>query len=84
MTLADAAEKLEAWHTYYNEERPHGAIGNKAPITLTKSGASPACHLGAAGKLCLLAVQGWGSDHSRWAGLYYQMEGKPRVTAGRY
>ena len=39
LTLAtDAAEKLEAWRRYYNEERPHGAIGNKAPITLTKSG----------------------------------------------
>ena len=38
LTLADAAEKLEAWRRYYNEERPHGAIGNKSPITLTKSG----------------------------------------------
>lgn len=38
LTLADDAEKLEAWRRYYNEERPHGAIGNKASITLTKSG----------------------------------------------
>tara|TARA_R110000851_G_scaffold255700_5_gene408240 strand:+ start:772 stop:1575 length:804 start_codon:yes stop_codon:yes gene_type:complete len=38
LTLADAAEKLEAWRRYYNEERPHSAIGNKAPIMLTKSG----------------------------------------------
>jgi len=38
LTLADAAEKLEAWRRYYNEERPHGAIGNKVPIMLTKSG----------------------------------------------
>lgn len=38
LTLADAAEKLEAWCRYYNEERPHNAIGNKAPIMLTKSG----------------------------------------------
>jgi putative transposase len=37
-TLADAAEKLEAWRRYYNEERPHGAIGNKVPILLTKTG----------------------------------------------
>jgi len=44
LTLADAAEKLETWRRYYNEERPHSAIGNKAPITLTKSGGSPACH----------------------------------------
>lgn len=38
LTLADAAEKLEAWRRYYNEEQPHGAIGNKVPIALTKSG----------------------------------------------
>jgi len=35
LTLADAAEKLEAWRRYYNEERPHGAIGHKVPISLT-------------------------------------------------
>ena len=34
--LADAREKLEAWRRYYNEERPHGAIGYKCPITLMK------------------------------------------------
>jgi len=34
LTLADAREKLEDWRRYYNEERPHGAIGNKVPITL--------------------------------------------------
>ena len=34
LTLADAREKMEAWRRYYNEERPHGAIGDKAPITL--------------------------------------------------
>ena len=34
MILADAQEKLEDWRKYYNEERPHGAIGNKPPITL--------------------------------------------------
>ena len=38
LTLADAVKKLEAWRTSYNEERPHGAIGNKVPIMLTKSG----------------------------------------------
>jgi len=36
LTLADATEKLEAWRRYYNEERPHGAIGNKVPIMLAK------------------------------------------------
>lgn len=38
LTLADAAERLEAWRRHYNEERPHGAIGNKVPIPRTKSG----------------------------------------------
>ena len=38
LSLADAREKLEDWRRYYNEERPHGAIGNKPPIVLTKSG----------------------------------------------
>ena len=43
LTLADAREKLEAWRRYYNEERPHGAIGNQAPISLQSLGgtASP-------------------------------------------
>lgn len=34
LTLADAREKLEAWRRYYNEDRPHGAIGYKVPIAL--------------------------------------------------
>ncbi len=34
LTLADAREKLEAWRRYYNEERPHGAIGNQVPVSL--------------------------------------------------
>ncbi|MEQ9815472.1 MAG: IS3 family transposase [Azospirillaceae bacterium] len=34
VSLADAAEKLEAWRRDYNEERPHGAIGNKVPAAL--------------------------------------------------
>jgi putative transposase len=38
LTLADATAKLEAWRRYYNQERPYGAIGNKVPIALTKSG----------------------------------------------
>jgi putative transposase len=25
---------LEDWSRYYNEERPHGAIGQKTPIAL--------------------------------------------------
>ncbi|WP_352567214.1 integrase core domain-containing protein [Mesorhizobium australicum] len=34
LTLADAAEKWEDWRRYYNEVRPHGAIGHNAPISL--------------------------------------------------
>ncbi len=34
MSLEDARQKMEAWRRYYNEERPHGAIGQKTPITL--------------------------------------------------
>jgi putative transposase len=31
MSLDDARRKCEAWRRDYNEERPHSAIGNKAP-----------------------------------------------------
>jgi transposase InsO family protein len=34
LTLADAREKLEDWRKYYNEDRLHGAIGNKPPVSL--------------------------------------------------
>lgn len=37
LTLGDAVERLQAWPRYDNAERPHGAIGNKAPIMMTKS-----------------------------------------------
>lgn len=37
LTLADAREKMETWRRYYNEDRPHSAIGYKVPITLTNS-----------------------------------------------
>ena len=45
LSLADAAETLEAWRRDYNEQRPHGAIGNKVPAALMKSAhaASPCC-----------------------------------------
>jgi hypothetical protein len=38
MSLADAREKLEAWRRYYNEDRPHGAIGYIPPIMRTNLG----------------------------------------------
>ena len=34
MSLEDAREKMEDWRKYYNEVRPHGAIGQKVPIAL--------------------------------------------------
>jgi putative transposase len=34
LNLADAKQKMEDWRKYYNEERPHGAIGQKPPITM--------------------------------------------------
>ncbi|WP_441360621.1 integrase core domain-containing protein [Agrobacterium sp. MCAB5] len=40
LTLADAREKIEDWRIDYNEYRPHGAVGNKVPIPLMKSGGS--------------------------------------------
>lgn len=36
LNLADAREKMEHWRKYYDEERPHGVIGQKPPITLLK------------------------------------------------
>ena len=43
MSLAGAQEKLETWRRYYNEDRPHSAIGYNVPIALHYPGgaASP-------------------------------------------
>ena len=41
LSLADAQEMLEAWRRYYNEDRPHGAIGNKVLIALMNPGGDP-------------------------------------------
>ena len=35
MSLDDARRKMEGWLKDYNEVRPHSAIGNKTPISLT-------------------------------------------------
>jgi len=41
LSLADAQKNSEDWRRYYNEERPHGAIGQKPPITfLNRDGAA--------------------------------------------
>ena len=31
MSLVDARQKLEAWQRDYNENRPHGSIGDLTP-----------------------------------------------------
>ena len=41
LSLADAAEKLEASRRDYNEERPYGAIGNKVPAALMNLATEP-------------------------------------------
>jgi putative transposase len=41
LSLDDARSKMEDWRRYYNEERPHGAIGNKPPITLQLPDGAP-------------------------------------------
>ena len=41
MSLEDARQKMEGWRRYYNEERPHGAIGQKSPITLLVRDGTP-------------------------------------------
>ncbi|WP_113154401.1 IS3 family transposase [Nitratireductor sp. OM-1] len=38
LSLADAREKLEDWRRYYNEVRPHSAIGYNVPIALQNPG----------------------------------------------
>ena len=34
LTLADSREKVETWRRYYNEDRPHSAIGYNLPIAI--------------------------------------------------
>lgn len=36
LSLAGAAEKLEAWRGDCNEQRPHRAVGNTVPAALVK------------------------------------------------
>jgi putative transposase len=38
MSLDDARSKLETWRRYYNEERPHSGIGQRASILLYNAG----------------------------------------------
>lgn len=41
LSLSDACQKLEEWRRYFQEKRPHSAIGNKPPIMHTKSEGVP-------------------------------------------
>ena len=36
MSLADARKKMETYRRYYNEDRPHSAIGYNVPSSLIK------------------------------------------------
>jgi putative transposase len=38
LTLADSREKLETLRGYYNEDRPHSAIGYNVPIAIHNPG----------------------------------------------
>ena len=40
-SLPHARAELDAWRQDYNEVRPHGAIGNKVPISLQIPGGAP-------------------------------------------
>ncbi|MCB1482263.1 MAG: integrase core domain-containing protein [Rhodobiaceae bacterium] len=41
MTLDDARAKIEEWRVDYNHVRPHSAIGNKPPISVTNGSSAP-------------------------------------------
>ena len=45
LSLEDAREKVEAWRMHYNRARPHGSLGNMAPLEYAavalKNGSSP-------------------------------------------
>jgi putative transposase len=84
MTLADAREKLEDWRSYYNEDRPHGAIGNKPPASLmTPAGASSPASAAKPGKLYLPAVQRWVADQQRRGSNRCWMKVQWQVNGGR-
>jgi len=40
-TLVEARSAISSWKEDYNEDRPHGAIGNKPPILLQNPGGAP-------------------------------------------
>ena len=38
LSLEDAREKVEQWRLHYNQERPHGALGNLTPMQFAAAG----------------------------------------------
>ena len=63
LSLADV--QMEDWRKYYNEERPHGAIGQKTPLCCPITLAQPARHREKAGKIYLRRPKVWASLHTR-------------------
>ena len=76
MSRADACEKMEVWRRYYNEERPHSAIGNIPPITLVNSDGetSPRCRE-IDEKLWPSVAEGWVAE---------QLENRLTLNAGLF
>ena len=42
LSLADARSKIDAWRSFYNEERPHTALAWKTPVEFAREHGSPA------------------------------------------
>lgn len=59
ISLADAAEKLENWRRYYNDDRPHSAIGYNVPSALHFPDGATSRRRDKARKLQPRAVQSW-------------------------
>lgn len=41
LSLDDAQQKVDAWRIEYNEERPHGSLGNRTPAQYARQGHNP-------------------------------------------
>ena len=38
LSVDDARKKVEEWHQHYNQVRPHGSLGNLAPMEFVMAG----------------------------------------------
>lgn len=56
---------MEAWLRYYNEDRPHGAIGRTPPIAVLSLKAAQPAHRSDESPKLASAVQEMASDQSR-------------------